>query len=307
MRSKEYTLVTGGTGFVGQALIPRLLARGKNVIVLSHKKTTLPEGALSVPGDILESNLGIETEIPPLSQVVHLAATHRLGEDKDGSIWNTNVHGTKNVVNFCARRGIPKLYFVSTAYTQGRNPYERSKALCETMLAESDIPHVTIFKPSIVMGTEHLFYPGHFSQFVGLLIKLHQRADTVRRKIEGTLRLPVLEPVFRLKANPKGKLNLVPVDSIVEAMAAIDKPGTYWLTHPNPPTVQELVDWVSEFIMVRIKIESDFEPNPIELAFEKTASAFIPYLWGDDFNSNIPNCPPITKEFIHATLKRLLC
>ncbi|GAI31675.1 unnamed protein product, partial [marine sediment metagenome] len=133
-----------------------------------------------------------------------------------------------------------------------------------------------------------------------------QRAEIVRRKIEGTLRLPVIEPVFRMKANPAGKLNLVPVDAVVNAMAEIEEPGSYWLTHPNPPTLEQLVEWVGEFIMVSIKIEPNFKPSPIEAGFEKISASFTPYLWGDDFPSGMKDCPPVTKEFIHDTIKRSL-
>ena len=257
-------------------------------------------------GDILQPNLGLTETPEDIRAVHHLAAIHRLGVDKDGSIWKTNVEGTQNVVDFCLDHNIPRLYFTSTAYTQGRNTYERSKALCESMIKASDIPRVTIFKPSIVMGTAEHFYPGHFSQFTALVIKIHQRAEIVRRKIEGTLRLPIIEPVFRLRANPTGKLNLVPIDAIVDAMAEIKKEGTFWLTHPDPPTLAQLVEWVGSFIMIKIQIEPLFKTTPVEALFAKLSAAFTPYLWGDDFPSNLRKCPPITKEFITSTIKRSL-
>ncbi|GAI65131.1 unnamed protein product, partial [marine sediment metagenome] len=179
-------------------------------------------------------------------------------------------------------------------------------ALCETMVKESGIPKVTIFKPSIIMGTPQHFYPGHFAQFVLLLIKIHQRAEVVRRKFEGSLRLPIIEPVFRFKANPEGKLNLVSLDAVVRAMAEIEDPGSYWLTHPDPPTMQQLVEWVGEFIMVKIKIEPHFKLTPVEAMFEKMSAAFTPYLWGDDSPSDLKDCPLITREFIENTVKRTI-
>ncbi len=299
-------LITGGSGFLGQALTPRLLNKGHKVYSLSRHPPTPSENLVPLVGDILQPNLGL-SEIPEdIHAVHHLAAIHRLGEDKDGSIWETNVEGTLNVIDFCLKHNIPHLYFTSTAYTQGRNTYERSKALCESMIKASDIPQVTIFKPSIVMGTAEQFYPGHFSQFVTLVIKIHQRAEIVRRKIEGTLRLPIIEPIFRLRANPAGKLNLVPIDAVVDAMAEIEEPGTFWLTHPNPPTLSELVEWVGSFIMVKINIEPTFRATPIEALFTKMSAAFTPYLWGDDFPSDLKKCPPITEEFITSTIKRSL-
>jgi len=299
-------LVTGASGFLGTALVPKLLEKGHRVYGLSRHPPASAKNLIPLQGDILQPGLGLDKVPVDIHTVHHLAAIHRLGEDKDGSIWKTNVEGTQNVIDFCIQMDISDLKFCSTAYVAGRNCYEQSKALGETMVKKSGIPEITIFKPSVVMGTEKHFYPGLFSQFVGMLIKIHQRAELVRRKIEGALRLPVIEPVFRMRANPDGRLNLVPIDAVADAMANIDKPGTYWLTNPNPPTMHELLDWVGEFIMVKIKIEAQFDRTPIEALFEKMASPFIPYLWGNDFPSDLEECPPITREFIHQTIKRSL-
>ncbi len=292
-------LIVGLIGGIGAAATYTSYALSRHPPAASEKLTP-------VVGDILKLGLGMENVPEDIVAIYHLAAIHRLGNDPDGSIWETNVEGTKNVIKLCLNFNIPRLYFVSSAYTQGRNVYERSKALCETMVKESGVPKVTIFKPSVIMGTAEHFYPGHFSQFVSLLIKVHQRAEIVRRKIEGTLRLPVIEPVFHMKANPKGVLNIIPLSEVVDAMVHIDKPGTYWLTHPNPPTLEQLVEWIGEYIMVRIVITDNFKPTPVEMMFQKLSTAFNPYLWGDDFPSHLKGCPPITKEFIQDTIKRTL-
>ncbi|KKL80850.1 hypothetical protein LCGC14_2000660 [marine sediment metagenome] len=204
-------IVTGGSGFIGQALTSIFLERRHTVYSLSRHP---PEGSgklIPLEGDITEPNLGLKDVPESITAIHHLAGIHRLGEDKDESIWKTNVEGTQNVIDFCLKHNIPHLYFTSTAYTQGRNTYERSKALCESMIKMSDIPKVTIFKPSIVMGTAEHPYPGHFSRFISAVIQTHRRAELIRRKIEGSLRLPVIEPLFRIKGNPEGKLNLIQI------------------------------------------------------------------------------------------------
>jgi nucleoside-diphosphate-sugar epimerase len=301
-------LVTGASGFVSQALLPLLVRRGHKVYALSRHPPQAKD-LIPLAGDITQPDLGLEGVPKDIHAVYHLAGIHSLrGEDKDKSIWMTNVAGTQNVLDFCVHHDIPRLYFVSTAYAhnKGRNPYEKSKIINEEHVnryRERQGLKTTIFKPSIIMGTAEHPYPGHFSQFVSLVVKIHRRAELIRRKIEGTLRLPILEPVFRIKGNPEGKLNLVTVDRVAEAMANIDKEGTFWLTNPAPPTLGQLVEWVGEFIMVDMRIEPEFKPTPIEAAFQKMAAAFEPYLWGDDFSSDLKECP-ITKEFIHETIKR---
>ena len=301
-------LLTGASGFLGTALTPKLIARGDVVYGLSRHPPAPGKDLIPLQGDITQWNLGLEGIPKGIHSVYHLAAIHKLGEDKDGNIWQTNILGTVNVIDFCLRNKISRLYFCSTAYTvgEGRNIYEKSKILCERLVQASGIPHITIFKPSVVMGTKEYPYPGHFSQFVSAVIRVHKRAELIRGKIEGTLRLPVIEPVFRIEGDPEGKLNLVPVDKVIEAMVGTKNEGTYWLTNPYPPSLATLVDWVGEFIMIRMKILPFFRPTPIELMFQKLIPAFGPYLHGDDFPSDVKDCPRTTREFIHQTIRNSL-
>lgn len=300
-------LVTGASGFLGSVFVPKLLAKGHKVYGLSRHPPAAVQNLIPLEGDILKPDLGLEEMPEEIDAVHHLAAIHRLGEDKDGSIWKSNVEGTRNVIDFCEKSKIPHLLFTSTAYTQGRNTYERSKALCERIVQDSGIPRVTIFKPSIIMGTEAHFYPGHFSQFVLALVKFHRKADPIRRKIQGTLRLPVFEPVHKVGGNPNGELNLVQIDQVSEAMAEIEEKGTFWLTNPRPPKLKQLVDWISEIVMIRLIIEPEpFTPSVAEMAFHRITAAFDPYLQGDDFPSDLKNCPRVTKKFIQETIKQAL-
>jgi len=303
-------LVTGGSGFIGSALTKSLLARGEKVVSLSRHPPIGSRDLIPIIGDITKPNLGLETVPGDIKAVYHLAGIHTLKqEDKDGSIWKTNVDGTENVLEFCVAHNIERLIFTSTAYAWPVNPYGRSKIQNEEDIAEFAKKHnlkATILKPSIVMGTAEHPYPGHFSKFISVVIQVHKRAELIRRKIEGSLRLPVIEPLFRIKGNPEGKLNLIQIDKVVWGLANIEEPGTFWLTNPAPPTLQQLADWAGEVIMVRMKFEPEFKPTPIEGAFQKMAAAFIPYLQGDEFPSNLQLSPPITREFIQETVKRIV-
>lgn len=300
-------LVTGGNGFLGTVLVEELVKKGHRVYSLSRHPPEAKENLIPLVGDVTQPGLGLEKVPDNIHAIHHLAGIHRLGEDKDGKIWRTNVDGTRNVLDFCVKNGIGRLFFTSTAYTWECNPYGLSKIKNEVdviMLSKKLGLKATIFKPSVIMGTEDYPYPGHFMQFVTGLVKVHQRAELIRRKLEGTLRLPVLEPVFKVKGNPHGKLNLVRVDTVAKAMANIDGEGTFWLTNPKPPALKQLMDWVGEFIMVKLEMLPDFKPTPIEAMFQKGASAFGPYLEGDNFPSDLPDHPKIGKAFIEATLNR---
>lgn len=302
----SHILVTGASGFLGSAFIPKLLEKGQTVYGLSRHPPEARQNLIPLAGDITEQDLGLEDIPGRIDAVHHLAGIHHLGDDRDGSIWKTNVFGTENVINFCITRDIPRLYFTSTAYTQGRNTYEKSKARCEMLVYESDIPKVTIYKPSVIMGTAEHPYPGHFSQFVRIMVKLHRAAETARRTVEKTLALPIIEPVFRIQGNPEGYLNLVTVDDVAAGMIQITRPGTYFLTNPKPPSLEQLVTWVGEYIKLNFKILPEFKPTPLEKQFAKLASSFIPYLQGDVFDSHLKQCTAIDREFIHDTVSRAI-
>jgi nucleoside-diphosphate-sugar epimerase len=241
---------------------------------------------------------------------MHLAGIHSLRlKDADGSIWKTNVDGTHNVLEFCVRNDISRLFFTSTAYTWPVNPYGCSKIRNEEEISQFVQKHglkVTIFKPSIVMGSEHHPYPGHFAQFIMGLVKMNKRVESVRRRVEGVLRLPILEPAFRIKGNAEGSLNLVPIDAVAQAITEIEEEGTFWLTNPQPPKIGDLAEWVGEVIRMRLYIQRDFRANPIEAMFRRKARAFLPYLWGDSFISDLTECQKIDKEFIQNTAKALI-
>lgn len=299
-------LVTGASGFVGAALIEKLLEKGHKVYALSRHPPEARDNLIPLVGDVTEPNLGL-TEVPgDISAVHHLAAIHRLDESKAAEAWETNVMGTANVITFCEKHKIPHLFFCSSSYAFARNNYEKTKMLGETMVEKSSIQRKTIFKPSIIMPTEHYAYFGHFIQFALLVVRVHKRAETVRRYLEGKLRLPVLRPTFRVLGNPDARLNLVRLDDVATAMAEIENEGTFWLTNPTPSKVKELAEWISEIVLVDIRIEPKFQPTPIELAFQKIAAVFSSYTWGDSFRSDLKSAGVTDKKFVQDALVNAL-
>ena len=288
-------LVTGASGTIGLKLTEKLLEQGDEVWGMSRcwpkqlierfMPSWKKDGFHPFPGDITVPDLDLANDMPSFDSCYHLAGLVNLSLiDKGGLIYKTNVEGTKNVVKYCLANNISHIYHCSTAYQAGNNPYENSKIAAEMIVRDSAIPYVTIFRPSLVLGGEQ-----HFNQFVKMLIHFHKRMELIRRKVEGTMRLPVIEPAFRIKGNPGGYLNLIKAEDVAAAMAEINQGGVYWLTNSDPPTLKHLGDIVGEFCMMNLSFEKEFPRTPLEIGFERFIRPFLPYLRGDniqDFSSS---------------------
>ncbi|GAH18579.1 unnamed protein product, partial [marine sediment metagenome] len=132
-------LLTGASGFVGQALIPRLIEKGHKVFALSRHPPVPSKNVIPLIGDIIKPDLGLDDVPKDIQAIYHLAGIHSLRmADKDGAIWQTNVVGTRNVLDTMVKHNIRKLVFTSTAYSsgwEGVNPYARSKVQNEKDIA----------------------------------------------------------------------------------------------------------------------------------------------------------------------------
>jgi NADH dehydrogenase len=151
-------LLTGATGLVGSALLPRLTASGRPVRCLVRDPRRLgPErvrvqialGDLSDPASFRNALRGVDT-------VVHLAAAIR--DLPGGSIEETNAVATWRMVQAAQRAGVERFVFFSaqSASAHNRTRFMRAKALAERAVAESEVPH-TIFAPSIVYAPGDVF------------------------------------------------------------------------------------------------------------------------------------------------------
>lgn len=143
---RDYVLLTGGTGLVGQYLVKELLTAGQRVaLVVRHgKKLTARErveafmqrweaeagSALPRPvvlvGDVCDANLGLNDESlawvgEHCGRVIHSAAVLTFhGKSMDEDPWRTNLGGTRNVIALCEQFEIQELHYLSTAYVCGK-------------------------------------------------------------------------------------------------------------------------------------------------------------------------------------------
>ena len=125
--------VTGGTGFIGRALVKELLDDGDNVVTFSrHKESPITHPNLEhYYGDIMDTvslnNLMSDSDI-----VYHLAGilgTHT-SFDYIRQITNVNIIGTLNILEFAKKLGIEKVVIPGKPNVW-LNPYSISKQAAE--------------------------------------------------------------------------------------------------------------------------------------------------------------------------------
>jgi UDP-glucose 4-epimerase len=116
---KSY-LITGGCGFIGVNLIPRLIDQGARVRVLDNlslgrREDVEPLGVELQVGDIRDP-AAVAKACEGIDTVVHLAAHTRVVESLSDPQLNFEINaiGTLNVLQACRAAGILKMIFAST-------------------------------------------------------------------------------------------------------------------------------------------------------------------------------------------------
>lgn len=261
---------TGFPGFLGSALVGRLLARSEDTVTClvqpSYRETAerradelTDEAAVSrdrlrlVEGDITDRDLGLAEydRLRDAADVVyHLAAVYDLGVEADVAD-RVNVDGTDHVLAFAEAADVERFHYVSTCYVSGRydgtfshadldvgqsfnNHYERTKFEAEVAVQErmaEGLP-ATIYRPAIAVGDSRT---GETQKYDGpyYLLSLLRRQP----------RLAVAPAPARPDDHT---LNVVPREYVVDAIAELsgraDTVGeVFQLCNPHPPTIGRLI------------------------------------------------------------------
>ena len=277
MPDRETFFITGFPGFIANRLLERLARKDCRFILLvqpSLAARAVEERAriaqLSakgiadfqiVTGDISEPGLALtaadlDVVQQQTTRVFHLAAVYDLAVPQDLAL-RVNAGGTRNVVDLARSLShLRQFHHVSTCYVAGkregviletelrhhagyRNYYEESKYLAELEVekAKGDLP-VTIHRPAVVCGDSKTGETGKY--------------DGVYYLINYLLRWPSMLSLINI-GNHEVSLNLVPVDFVVEAMAALafDERAvgkTLQLADPSPLTTNQLFNSIAKSI-----------------------------------------------------------
>src|SRR5947199_9977785 len=102
MRNPGLVLVTGGSGFVGSAIIRALLAAGCPVRALC-RASSLRDNLAGLDIEIVEGDIrdahAVARAVTGARYLVHAAADYRLWTRDPASLRDTNVAGTRTVMD----------------------------------------------------------------------------------------------------------------------------------------------------------------------------------------------------------------
>lgn len=144
-------LLTGGSGFVGGAILRRLVAAGWEVRALARSAASAATveglGATPVPGDVLDLD-ALVAAMTGCRSVFHVAGVNAMCLRDPRPMVRVNVEGSENVVRAAARAGVGRIVHTSSAAAIGErrgtigredsqhrgsflSSYERSKFVAE--------------------------------------------------------------------------------------------------------------------------------------------------------------------------------
>jgi len=204
-------LVTGGTGYVGRHLIPRLVARAHRVRVLVRAASAqrVPAGAATVIGDALDAP-SVGAALKAGDTIIHLVGTPHPSPSKAEQFEKVDLVSIRATVSAAKLIDCQQLIYVSVAQPAPiMQAYLWVRALGEAMIREAGLT-ATIIRPWYVLG------PGHW--WPKALVPLYKLLEAIPATRAGALRL-----------------GLVTIDQMVAAIV-------HAAENPPPPGQQRIVD-----------------------------------------------------------------
>jgi sterol-4alpha-carboxylate 3-dehydrogenase (decarboxylating) len=108
------SLVTGGCGFLGRAVVDALVARGDRVTVLDHRIDAWRSDVQFVSADICNPQ-AVQDAIAGHDTVFHSASLVHTKHNRLEMVRAVNIDGTRNILRACQQSGVPRLVYVSSA------------------------------------------------------------------------------------------------------------------------------------------------------------------------------------------------
>ena len=291
------TLITGASGFVGNAVMRKCLERGEDVRVMvragSDRRLINEYPVEIVEGDLTKRE-SLDSALNNCRHLYHVAADYRLWSRYPEELYQSNVEGTRNIMLAALEQSLERIVYTSSVATLGLNAdaspanentpvslddmvgdYKRSKYLAERevdkLVTEQGLPAV-IVNPSTPVG------PGD--------IKPTPTGQMILDAITG-----------KMPAYVDTGLNIVHVDDVAEGhLAAMDKgkAGESYILGAADMTLQEILVYIADLI--------DQKPPAIKLPHE----LILPIAWVMERVASVTHQPPrVTVSGVQLAKKKM--
>ena len=153
-------LITGGTGFIGRALVRQLFDSGYPVRTLLRPSPRTPRLPKGVPVEVAVVGLGdvrgLRAALRNVDVIIHLAGAEHQG--RNANLLATDIQGTQNLAQAAKGADVKRFIYLSHigADRASAFPVHKAKGIAEEHIRKSGVPH-TIVRSSIVFGPEDHF------------------------------------------------------------------------------------------------------------------------------------------------------
>jgi uncharacterized protein YbjT (DUF2867 family) len=178
---KQHVFITGGTGYIGSRLIPRLLEGGHRVSALlrPQSQNKLPAGCEVVTGNALDAN-SYQDRVKPATTFVQLVGVPHPSPTKAAEFRSIDLVAGREAVAAAVSAGTQHFIYVSVAQPAPiMKAYLAVRAQCETSIRESGL-NATILRPWYVLGPGHR-WPYVLAPAYWLLERFPSTRDGARR------------------------------------------------------------------------------------------------------------------------------
>ena len=179
---RRRVFIAGGTGYMGQTLVPRLLKRGHEVrsLVRPGSEKKLPPGCDAVVGNALDGSSYMQ-RVAPSDTFVQLVGVAHPSPAKAAEFRHIDLPAGLGAIAAAKAGGIRHFVYVSVAHPAPMmHAYIAVRRECEAAIETAGL-NATVLRPWYVLG------PGHLWPY--LLLPLYKVAEWVPATREGARRL----------------------------------------------------------------------------------------------------------------------
>jgi uncharacterized protein YbjT (DUF2867 family) len=153
-------LVTGGTGFIGQALIYHLVEDGREVRTLLRPTAQTPDLPIGVPVEVAISNIfderSLRAAVVGVDTIFHLIGGEWQGVRAD--LTQIEIEGVKTLIRVAREAGVKRIIYLSYIGADRASAYPvfKVKGIVEEYIRKSEIEY-TIVQSGLVFGKDDNF------------------------------------------------------------------------------------------------------------------------------------------------------